>query len=73
MPVNRWRNETVAADEYVVLVEFRRSKGSDLEIAKGRHPDKPDAEALRRQLRDELQHACENGVAGHFHVKEVWL
>lgn len=58
-------------DTYFVTVRFERMLSEDQKIARRKYPDVPLEEALRRQLRDELQAACEAGMAGMFKVGDV--
>lgn len=60
-------------DTYVMVVKFTRSLAEDQDVAQERHPGLPLEEALKRQLRDELQEACDNGMAGEFNVESVTL
>ena len=60
-------------DEYQVQVTFTRLLSEDLPVIEKNKlpPDRRDA--LRQQLRKELQEACDKGLAGSFEVEPVTL
>ncbi len=61
-------------DEYTCTVTFKRSLAEDTETARLRYPDLPLKEALQRQLKDEIQSACDEGcIVGFFNVDAVHL
>lgn len=59
------------SSEYTVTVTFTRFHHEDDEVAGAKYPELPLDQALRLQLRDELQEACDAGLAGLFQVGEV--
>jgi hypothetical protein len=60
-------------DTYRVVVTFERQLSEDEEMARDKFPGVPLREALAKQLRDELQEACDTGMAGFFQVGPVTL
>lgn len=61
------------SDSYYVYVRFERFLSEDQDMAQEKYPDVPLSEALKRQLRDELQEACDDGMAGMFDVTGIDL
>jgi hypothetical protein len=60
-------------DTYTLTVTFTRQLSEDLPVVEARLPGLSLKEALIRQLRDELQDACDEGMAGEFNVDSLVL
>jgi hypothetical protein len=60
-------------DSYTITVTFTRSLAEDQDMAQTKYPDEPLEEALKLQLRDELQEACDDGMAGEFNITGINL
>lgn len=60
-------------EEYLAKVTFTRFLAEDQDMAQEKYPYESLQDALLHQFWDELQEACDNGMAGEFNVDAIIL
>jgi hypothetical protein len=64
-------NEMRDPSTYYITVRFERELAEDEDMATRKFPDKDLKDALALQMAEELQEACDNGMAGMFEVETI--